>query len=157
MANEIENHLLKDEKIVVQPIRGLTVNKKDGFTGFITNKRVIFIKKDYTSSNFQDIPYINLQAGISVQQNKDKFVLVFGIIFSLAGLILILYDSLIFIAFIIAGIILIMMWFRPLETLNLKGVETKFEIKAKKEVLYKMLKDIRNNHLQLLIYCIDDL
>lgn len=152
MANEIENHLLKDEKIVVQPISGLTVNNKYGFTGFITNKRVIFIKKD-----FQDIPYINLRAGISVQQNKDKFAFVFGIIFSLAGLILIIYESLIFIAFIIAGIFWMMMWFRPVETLILKGEKTKYEIKAKKEVLYKMLKDIRNNHLQFLIFCMDDL
>lgn len=33
MAKGIENHLSKDEKIVVQPISSLTVNKKDGFTG----------------------------------------------------------------------------------------------------------------------------
>ncbi len=146
MANEIDEHFLKDEKIEVQPISGLTVNDESGFTGFITNKRVIFHKKNYMSSNFQDLPYINLQGAASIQLNRTKHWLIFGAILILLGLILIIYISLAFITIIFAGVLSILVWyFTPRETLNIKGIETKYVIKANKEVLYKMLKDIRNN------------
>jgi hypothetical protein len=145
MANGIEEYLLKDEKIEVQPINDLTVNSENGFTGYITNKRVIFHKKNYMSSNFQDIPYINLQGAASIQLNKTSNWLYLGVILGLLGLILI-NVSLIFILIICAGILSIMVWyFIPKETLNLKGTETKFVIEANKNVLYRMLKDIRSN------------
>jgi hypothetical protein len=145
MATEINEHLLKDETIEVQPISNLTVNSEKGFTGYITNKRVIFHKKNYMNSNFQDIPYINLQGAASIQHNKTSSWLVFGVLLSLLGLFL-SYMSLFFILILVAGILSIIVWYcTPQETLNLNGIETKYVIEANKEVLYWMLKDIRNN------------
>ncbi len=118
----------------------MIVNSEDGFTGYITNKRVIFYKKSIFNFKLLDILYTNLQNPANITSQKSINGLMIGIVFVLFGLLLISSTSF-GLFMLVVGIFVIVIWSKMAsETLNLNTGRDDYTIKADTETLHKMLK-----------------
>jgi len=149
----VEKYLVSGESVKAE-VPKLSVNDEDGFTGFITNRRVIFLKKGvFDEFKMHDMEFAHL-AGVSVVSKRRDYLL-FGGLFSMGigfGFVLpcllnyvnplILCIGVILLCI---GVILLVLWYYyPVEYAKLRGGGHEIKVGTSEKKLEDFVTEVKN-------------